>query len=274
MRLSVIVTTYNQPAWLEKVLWGLSAQTLRDFQVVIADDGSGEETRRVVNDARGDLPDLRHVWHEDDGFRKTEILNKAILAAQGDYLVFTDGDCVPRRDFMALHKSLARPGRFLSGGYIKLPRDVSEAITREDVVQGRATSFRWLRAQGVPLSRQLTRLAVPARAGALLDRVTPTRASWNGHNSSVWRTDALAVNGFDERMGWGGLDREFGERLENAGVRGRQIRHRALVVHLDHPRGYKKADVIARNLEIRRETALTRRTRTPAGLDRHLEITG
>lgn len=273
MRISVIITTYNQPAWLEKVLWGFAAQSLRDFEVVVADDGSGEETRRVIEGARPDLPALRHVWHEDRGFGKCEILNKAIIAAAGDYLVFTDGDCIPRRDFLAVHERLARPGSFLSGGYIKLPMDVSRAIDRDDVTSGRATDLGWLRSHGAR-GRQMARLGVPRGMGALLDLLTPTRASFNGHNASVWKTDALAVNGFDERMGWGGLDREFGERLENAGIRGRQIRHRALVVHLDHPRGYKKPEIVARNLGIRRETRSTRRTRAVQGLDRHLPAAG
>lgn len=271
MRLSVIITTYDQPAWLEKTLWGYAAQYDRDFELVIADDGSGDETRAVIEAARPrfDTP-VRHVWHEDRGFRKCEILNRAILAASSPYLVFTDGDCIPRRDFVAVHRRLAEPGRFLSGGYLKLTMDVSRLIDHEDVNTGRATSYRWLRAQGQPLSRRILRLGTGRRTGRALDRVTPTRPTFNGHNASVWKADAIRVNGFDERLGWGGLDREFGERLTNAGVRGKQIRHRALVVHLDHPRGYRREDVVARNRDIRDETRATRRIRTPVGLDRHL----
>jgi hypothetical protein len=70
-------------------------------------------------------------------------------------------------------------------------------------------------------------------------------------------------------MGYGGLDRELGERLENAGVRGKQVRHRALVVHLDHPRGYREEAVLRRNRAIRDEVAATRRIRAERGLDRH-----
>lgn len=274
MRISVVVTTYEQPGWLEKVLWGYAAQTIRDFELIVADDGSGAETRAVVESARAELPALKHVWHPDDGFRKTEILNKAILAADTEYLVFTDGDCIPRRDLLEWHLRLAEPGRFLSGGYVKLPEGVSRRIGRDDVIEGRATDFRWLRAQGAPISRRLARLSMPGRAARVLDRLTPTRASFNGHNASVWRSDALVVNGFDERMGWGGLDREFGERLENVGVRGKQIRHRAHVVHLDHPRGYRDAEVEANNRRIRDETERTGRTRTTYGLDRHLDAAG
>ena len=103
-----------------------------------------------------------------------------------------------------------------------------------------------------------------------LSGVDLTGATFNGHNASVWRDDLIRVNGFDERLEYGGLDRELGERLENAGVRGVQLRHRALVVHLDHPRGYRRTEAMARNRAIRDEVAAGRIARTPAGLDRHL----
>ena len=108
----------------------------------------------------------------------------------------------------------------------------------------------------------------------LLDAVTTTRASFNGHNASAWRDDLVRVNGFDERLEWGGLDREIGERLENAGVRGMQVRHRTIVVHLDHGRGYKRPEAIARNRAIRDEVAAQKLTRAPEGLDRHLAALG
>ena len=270
MLISVIVTTYNMPEWLEKVLWGYGAQDDRGFEVLVADDGSGPATRELLERVGPGLGvPLRHVWHEDRGFRKCEILNRAILAARGDYLLFTDGDCIPRRDLVAVHRSLARPGRFLSGGYIKLPLAVSRALTRDDVGAGHATSYRWLRAHGVPAGRQLLRLAVGSPLAAALDRVTSTRPTFNGHNASVWRADAVAVNGFEESMAYGGLDREFGERLENAGIRGRQVRFRTAVVHLDHERGYRNEAALARNRAIRDEVAATRRTRALVGLDRH-----
>src|SRR5690554_2143218 len=107
MDISVIITTYNQPEWLEKVLWGCAVQTFPHFEIIIADDGSGPETREAIERMRSQLPmPLRHVWHEDRGFRKCEILNRAIAAASGDYLIFLDGDCIPRRDFVDVHRRL------------------------------------------------------------------------------------------------------------------------------------------------------------------------
>jgi glycosyltransferase involved in cell wall biosynthesis len=271
MSLSVILTTYNSPEWLEKVLWGYAAQETSDFEIVIADDGSGPETRAVI-DRMGSETDLTllHVWHEDRGFRKCEILNKAILATSSGYLVFSDGDCIPRRDFVAQHRRLRRSRQFLSGGYIKLPLAISNEITREHILTGRVTDPTWLKDHGLKPSRKMLRLLGGSRLGRLLDAVTPTRPTWNGHNASAWRDDVLAANGYDERMVWGGLDRELGERLENAGVRGVQIRHRAVVLHLDHPRGYASEEGVRGNAEVREETRRTRRTRTEDGLDRHL----
>jgi glycosyltransferase involved in cell wall biosynthesis len=271
MRVSVIITTYNQPDWLELVLWGFQAQTAGDFEVLVADDGSGEPTVERIERLRPHLHyPLHHVWQPDEGFRKCTILNAAIARAGTEYLLFTDGDCIPRADLLAVHAAHARRGRFLSGGYLKLPLTTSRAITKDDILAGRATDHVWLKRHGVPWSRQLQRMAWRPTIGALLDRITPTGATFNGHNASAWRDDLIAVNGFDERLEYGGLDRELGARLENAGIRGVQLRHRALVVHLDHPRGYRDAAAMARNRSIRDEVADRRTTRAAVGLDRHL----
>lgn len=270
MKLSVIFSTYEQPAWLEKVLWGFATQTYTDFEVLIADDGSSEPTRAVIERVRAQVPyPIEHLWQPHEGFGKCRILNKAIATSTGAYCFFTDGDCIPRADLLAVHAEHARPGHFISGGYLKLPMSTSELITREDILSGRATNYVWLRDHGVPWSRRLARLRWGPRAAAALDAITPTGATFNGHNASVWRADLVAVNGFDERLEWGGLDREIGERLENAGISGRQFRHRALVVHLDHPRGYKNAAGIAANRAIRDEVATKKLTRAARGLDQY-----
>ena len=270
MRISVIIATYNKPDWLELVLWGYAAQRRTPAEVIIADDGSDERTRAVVARLTPQLPfPVRHVWHEDDGFRKCTILNEAILAAECEYLLFTDDDCVPRNDFVETHAAHAQRGRFLSGGALKLPMEVSQQLTAADVLSGNATESRWLRAHGMPASRRLARLSAGPLLARTLDALTPTRASFNGGNASAWKSDIIAVNGFDERLRYGGLDRELGERLENAGIRGKQLRHRAILVHLEHSRGYRDENAIRQNRAIRDETAATRRTRTPSGIDGH-----
>jgi glycosyltransferase involved in cell wall biosynthesis len=267
-RPSVIVTTYNQPRQLELVLWGYGAQTFRGFEVVVADDGSGPETRAVVERMRAETG-LRivHVWHEDRGFRKTEILNRAILASSGDYLLFTDGDCIPREDLLATHVRLARPGHFLSGGYLKLSADVTAAIGVDDVREMRVADPTWLRAHGWRGGRHGVRLTRSAALAAALDRLTPTRPTWNGHNAGGWKDDVIAVNGYDTDMAYGGLDRALGERLENAGIRGVQVRFRAPVLHLHHERPYADPEKVRRNREFRARIRREGIVRAPLGID-------
>ena len=273
MRLSVIISTYNQPQWLEKVIWGYIAQTHQDFELIIADDGSREDTCQMIERLQRatDLT-IRHVWHEDIGFRKCTILNRAIERAESDYLVFSDGDCIPRCDFLAVHAKNAKPGHFLSGGYFKLPMSISQKISIDDILHRRATNPVWLRVQGMPRRWKMTKLSAGPMLGRWLDFVTTTKASWNGHNSSGWKADILRVNGFDERMEWGAEDRELGERLMNCGIRGKRIRYRAVCVHLDHARKYVRQEAIERNREIRRETRESHATWTNFGIVKQQQL--
>lgn len=270
MEISVIFTTYNSPEYLEKVLWGFAAQSFKDFEVIIADDGSTSQTAELIlaMQEQLDFP-IKHVWQEDDGFRKTKILNKAILASQAEYLVFTDGDCIPRADFLETHYKFRKAGHFLSGGLSRLPLQLSQAITKEDILQQRCFDLEWLKAQGLETKfLKDLKLTKSASLASFLNKVTPTKASWNGHNASTWRKNILSVNGFDERMKYGGEDREFGERLVNAGIKPIQIRYSAICVHLDHSRGYDTTESIAFNKNLRKYTKEHKITRTPYGIEK------
>jgi glycosyltransferase involved in cell wall biosynthesis len=267
MRISVVLSTYNRPRDLERVLWGYAAQADREFELVLADDGSGPETAGLVERMRRDAGlGITHVWHEDRGFRKTEILNRAILAASGDYLLFSDGDCIPRCDLIAVHRALARPGRFVAGGYLKLPAAVSERVTINDVTCGRVADLAWLRAEGWRPGRRALRLTTSPLRARVYDALTPTRAVFQGNNAAAWRADLERVNGFEGEMGYGGLDKELGYRLENAGVRGIQARHRAVALHLHHDRPYRDPEVWRRNHEFLRRLKSTGATRARRGL--------
>jgi glycosyltransferase involved in cell wall biosynthesis len=267
VRISVILSTYNQPQWLEKSIWGYAVQSRSDFELLVADDGSTDDTRQAIDRLKHETGlKIKHVWHEDRGFRKCAILNAAIAQASGDYLVFSDGDCIPRGDFLATHAQHARRGFFLSGGYFKLPLGLSQKIKSEDIVHRRVTSAAWLRSHGLRWSPKLLKVSAGPWLSKLLDLVTTTKATWNGHNSSGWKADILRVNGFDERMEWGGEDREMGERLMNLGIRGKRIRYQAICVHLDHARGYVRQEALERNLEIRRQTRARRATWTTYGI--------
>ena len=268
--IGVIISTYNNPKWLEKTLWGYMCQSRPADEIIVADDGSGPETKALIDSYKDKLP-LSHVWHEDKGFRKTRILNIALLRAKADYLIFTDQDCVPRQDFIATHERYARCGRFLSGGYFRLPMDISQAITQADIQAGRAFSTRWLKEMGMKWSVKWAKLSRSEAFTRFMNHVTPTRATWNGMNASGWRTDLLAVNGFNEEMHYGAEDRELGVRLNNMGIRSRQIRYSAITLHLDHKRPYKHEEEMRKNRAIMLASKRDKLIRTPNGLNLHGE---
>ncbi|HNQ27153.1 MAG TPA: glycosyltransferase family 2 protein [Aquaticitalea sp.] len=266
---SIIISTYNSPDWLAKVLCGYNNQTYRQFEIVIADDGSGEETFDLIEKFKGAVfYNIVHVWHEDRGFQKSQILNKAILECQADYILMSDGDCIPRPDFVEQHVKYREEGYFLSGGYFMLPMAISKAITEEDIYSGRCFDISWLKKQGLKSSFKNNKLTSSGFKSWLLNRLTTTNASWNGHNASGWKKDILAVNGFDERMQYGGQDRELGERLMNMGIKGKQIRYSAICLHLDHKRGYKTKESIERNLQIRKDVKTQKKTWTEYGISK------
>ncbi len=250
MKLSVVFTTYNSPRWLQKVFWSLLVQTHRDFEVIIADDGSSEDTRKLIRSMQPEFNSagisIRHIWQRDDGFRKCRILNKALLHAAFDYIVFTDGDCVLRNDFLAQHVLHAETGYYLSGTYFKLPMATSEAISRDDINSQRCFDRSWLYAHGLPSGSGRLKLTHNQRLAQWLNRLTTTACNLKGANASAWKQDLLAVGGMDERLHSGGQDRELGVRLQNHGIRARHVRYNAVCLHLDHSRGYRnKASVDA-----------------------------
>lgn len=267
MRTAVILSTYNSPERLEPTLVGYAAQLYRDFELIIADDGSTEATRHLIESmaSRFAMP-LKHVWQPDLGFRKCRILNQAALSTKADYLIFSDGDCIPRKDFVAAHVARAKPGRFLSGGYFKLPAQTCQRLTADIILTGRVTDPAWLVENGVQRSPKLAKLSLNGWRARAMNFITPTRPTWNGHNASGWRSDLLRVNGFDERMAYWAQDREFGERLENAGVSGRQIRYSAVCVHVHHERPYNTEASREKNKKIRAETRRNRARWTAHGI--------
>lgn len=266
MKASVIMSTYNAEAWLEKVLWGFSVQTEKNFEIIIADDGSGPKTAELLEKLRPLLGvPLKHVWQEDNGFQKCMILNKAIIAAETDYLIFTDGDCIPRADFVATHLKFRKPKHFLSGGYFKLPMATSEAITKDDIIAQRCFDVQWLTQNGLAAVKKL-KLTATGYIAALFNALTPTKATWNGHNASCWKSELVAINGFNHEMQYGGEDRELGERLVNNGLRPVQIRYSAICIHLDHARGYVSDAVWEKNNNIRAYTKKHRVIQTPSGI--------
>jgi glycosyltransferase involved in cell wall biosynthesis len=235
-QISVILTTYQREDALDAVLRGLARQTDRDFEIVVADDGSGPQTRALIGRWVADIGvRLEHIWQEDRGFRAGEARNRAVLAARGDYCIFLDGDCIPRPDFVAVHRALAEPGWFVTGNRVLMSRELSERILAQasEVERSSLSAFTALRRH-----RKINRLA-PLLSLPLgpLRKLRPH--AWRGARScnlAVWRRDFDAVDGFDASYsGWGLEDSDLLIRLLRAGIRRKDGNFATGVLHLWHP---------------------------------------
>lgn len=224
MRVSVIVTTYNWPQALERVLAGLMRQTRPPDEVVVADDGSGGETRRVIEAAtrRAGFA-IGHVWQEDRGFRVARARNQAIESAQGEYLVLLDGDCVPGPRFIEDHARLAQHGRFFQGRRVLLSQKAAKAFEPE-----RFSIVKLFFSPGLAHRHHLMRLPLPGRSTRKIAGIMTC-------NMGLFRADAMAVNGFNEDFtGWGREDSEFAARLYKYGLLRKEHAFRAVCFHLWH----------------------------------------
>ncbi len=260
MKLSLIISTYNQAAVLEKVLHGVAQQQRQPDEIMFADDGSTETTRRLIEQftSHSSTP-VRHVWHKDEGFRKTIILNKTIAATQSDYLVFTDGDCVPHKHFVADHAALAEPGYWVQGRRCF----VQERFVPK-FVSGRTSVFLWI------LAGRITGAAKGLRSPFPIIRRNTHQRGIIGCNMAFWRDDLMAVNGFDETYsGWGvGEDSDIGTRLYHLGRPRKFVHGHAITFHLDHPMTTREHH--AASLSRLNEVIRTGKIRCERGLNQHL----
>lgn len=232
--ISVILTTYNRPDALRAVLKGLLSQKDCTFEVVIADDGSTADTAQVLDIFRQQLS-LTHIWHEDKGFRAAAIRNKAILHSRGEYLIFMDGDCIPRPNFIAQHHALAEKGYFVAGNRVL----ITEAATFH-YLANQESLHTWSFSQYKKAAKQgdLRRyFALHQFAGQFWRK--HISQNWQGVrtcNLGVWRKDLDLINGFDESYtGWGHEDADLAVRLLRAGIKRKDGRFSTTVLHLWHP---------------------------------------
>lgn len=237
MQISIIIKTYNWPESLSLVLKSLDTQkTNIKFEVIIADDGSDARTLDLINNLKTNLNyPLKHVWHEDRGFRASKILNKAITQARGEFCIFTDGDCICPKNFVQKHAKLAEKKFFTSGSRILLSEKYSKKITQQnDCFKG----FSLLNMIKLRFTKNCNRILpifpLPIKPPR---KLFPNK--WKNSKScnlGVWREDLLKVNGFDESYeGWGHEDSDLIIRLINSGVKRKSGKFEATVIHLGHP---------------------------------------
>jgi len=260
MKLSLILSTYNQCDALARVFQGLARQTRWPAEILIADDGSTQTTRDLIDAWRptAAVP-VQHHWHPDNGFLKTTILNKAVAAATGDYLVFLDGDCVPHQQFIADHERLAERGYWVQG---------RRCYVREPFVAafqpGKTPVWLWAWRRRIAQPQKMIRLPWP-----LILRNQKQRGIL-GCNLACWREDVLRVNGFDEVYHGRalGADSDLGTRLYHLGCRRKFVYGRALVYHLDHERMPRPH--FAENQARHRDVLRTGKVRCDRGVDQYL----
>lgn len=245
---TILISTYNWVDALKRVLEGVERQTIVPDEIVIADDGSGEETVKFVREYAKTSPiPVCHVWHEDKGFRKSKILNKAVAVGKCDYIIEIDGDVIPERHFVEDHINAARRGYFVCGGRVML---------REDGSISPSHYFNCIRSK--ILRTMVMRLCDSFNVKYI-----------KGCNMAFWRDDYIAVNGYDEAMeGWGSEDHEYAARLYFSGVKYHRLKFGGILYHILH--NVASRENAEKNREFFRKVWQERRTWTENGVNKYL----
>jgi len=224
---SLVISTYNWPEALELVLKSILNQTKAPNEILIADDGSGEATKAVIESFKQKTAvPIKHYWHEDNGFRKTIIMNKAIAAATGDYIIQIDGDIILHQKFIADHLTDALEGYYIKGSRSMLTTERTAKILKTKDIHINPLS------SGVGSKINATYFPLLA----FLFRGDHYRSNnLRGCNFSFWKKDFIAVNGYNNDLeGWGHEDIELAARLTNLGIKQRQLKLKAICFHLYH----------------------------------------
>jgi glycosyltransferase involved in cell wall biosynthesis len=236
MKTAVVVTTYNRPDALTLALEGFLSQKDKNYELMVADDGSTIETKKIINYyQKKNLIKISHVWQEDKGFRAAAIRNRAIAETSADYVIFSDGDCVPLSDFVGQHKYLAEKNWFVAGSRILLSASFTLNILKEQIPVYNWRMSQWIKAR---IKEDINRLSpfFSLPISDLFRKVTPN--SWNGVmtcNMAAWRKDLIKINGFDEDyVGWGLEDSDLVIRLLHAKILRKSARFSSPVLHLWH----------------------------------------
>jgi glycosyltransferase involved in cell wall biosynthesis len=258
---SLIIATYNWREALALVLATVRAQSVLPGEVLVADDGSGDDTRALVLREAETFPvPLRHFWQEDDGFRKSRILNEAMARATGEYLIALDGDMLLHREFVRSHLRAASRNSYIQGSRMML----GETATSRTLAAGKLS----VGALSPNVRNRINGIHAPFLSRFFRGEPGPIHRT-RGCNISFWKEDILRVNGYNEDMeGWGREDTELIARLMNSGVRRRNLKFAAVSYHLHHRAREKDSD--AENLALALKVVRDGVTRCDHGIDRHL----
>jgi glycosyltransferase involved in cell wall biosynthesis len=259
-KITVVISTYNHLRPLELCLAGFRNQTTPPGEILLADDGSGPATRALFARLLPSLPcPARQLWHEDQGFRKNIILNRALAEARGDYLVLSDADCVPHPRFVQDHAALAEPGFWVQGRRCFLNASASASLSPGQKVP----AMRLFWTGKMSGAAKGFRLPLP-----ILRRDTGQRGII-GCNMAMWKKDLLDINGWDEEYeGWGlGEDSDVGSRLYHLGRPRKFVYGRAILYHLHHP--ILTRDHVPKSQARLDETIRSKKVRCQRGVDQY-----
>ncbi|MBR5694880.1 MAG: glycosyltransferase [Paludibacteraceae bacterium] len=261
--ISLIIAVYNNMHWLKMIFAMLQKQSFKNFEVVIADDGSSPENVREMDEMAGKASfPVQHVWHEDKGWRKDIILNKAVVASKSEYLVFLDGDCIPDKNFIKDHYNLRKKGYVIAGKRVQLTQEISDKLTPELVERG------YLRSQFLTLlcskerhTENVIRIPLRLRMGL----IKPKKGLLLGCNFGIYKEDLLKVNGFDERYlaPATGEDTDLEARLKRVGIPVLRYNFICRVYHRKH----KRKEIPSSNGSIFEENNRLQVGYTPYGID-------
>lgn len=261
-KISVIISTYNRPHYLSKVLDGLLHQTFPPDEIVIADDGSKDDTKELIeNYKKNSKIPIIHVWHEDKGFRLAEIRNKAIAKSTGDYIIICDDDSIPDIHFVEDHNKYKMSGSFIQGHRVLLGKNISNYITYKN-----CNFFSLMR---FVMNREVKNVSNALRLPIPLIKISQGLKGIRGCNMSFYKKDLIAVNGYNEDIvGWGREDSELAVRLYNNGLKRKDVKFRLCVYHLYHDEFSKNR--LNKNDEILSETLKKHITYCKNGIDKYI----
>jgi glycosyltransferase involved in cell wall biosynthesis len=254
---SLIISTYNRPDALALVLESVIKQRITVDEIIIADDGSGEDTRNTILSYKDVLPKLQHVWHEDKGFRLAAIRNKAINASTCSFISMIDGDMVLHPDFISDIKNHIKENYFLQGKRVLMSSDTTQKLIRREI------DFVHFLSDGIV--NRFNTLSIPLLS-KVVSRKYNSIKSVKGCSMHFWKENAERVNGFNEAfIGWGREDSEFLARMLNAGVQRKNIVLGAVAFHLYHKE--EPREMLKENDEILAETIRLKKVWCSDGLE-------